>query len=212
MSGTVSVGRAALGSSLVMLAAWVCGCGGKAHSTEAGPAASAGQGGSAGSGGAAALAGTAGSDVEPLAFDDAVPWFDGSGYSTYMSGSDRVLHIVASGAPARSTLSTHNHAALLSGVSAIELSARASEPLRLMVSASNAIQQYDYFAARDAGMQWPVAPVDVGVDWQAFSVPLADMMPPEAGDSDGIPSFFLAFIVESPVPVEVWLDDVRFVR
>jgi hypothetical protein len=38
------------------------------------------------------------------------------------------------------------------------------------------------------------------------------MMPVERGDSDGTPSFFLAFIVDSPTPVEVWLDDIRLER
>jgi hypothetical protein len=33
------------------------------------------------------------------------------------------------------------------------------------------------------------------------------MRPPETGDSDGVPSFFLAFIVEHPESVEVWLDE-----
>jgi hypothetical protein len=214
MSRAISPWLAVLWSSLGLLGSSVlCGCGGKAQASDREPALGMGQGGSSGSGGAAAPAGTAGSsaETEPLALDDAFPWFDGSGSGDFSSGSsDQVLHIVASGTPAYGTLSTHNHVALLSGVSAIEFSARASAPLRLLVSASNAIQSYDYRAARDAGMHWPVAPVDVGVDWQDFSVPLAEMMPPEVGDSDGMPSFFLAFIVESPAPVEVWLDDVRF--
>lgn len=216
MSRAVSPSLAVLWSSLGLLGSlMLCGCGGKAQASDGVPALGTGQGGSAGSGGVAPLAGTAGSqaETEPPALDDAFPWFDGSGNGDVSSGSgDKVLHIVASGTPAYSTLSTHNHVALLSGVSAIDFSARASEPLRLLISASNAIQSYDYRAARDAGMRWPVAPVDVGVEWQDFSVPLAEMMPPEVGDSDGVPSFFLAFIVESPAPVEVWLDDVRFER
>ena len=170
--------------------------------------------GGAGSAGVAALAGTVsgGADGNALALDT-FPWFDGSGASDAMRGiTPEVVHIVASGTPARSTLSTHNHIALLSGVSAIDFSARGSAPLQLLVSASNTIQSYDYFAAREAGMLWPVAPVDVGVDWQDFSVPLADMMPVELGDSDGTPSFFIAFIVDSPTPVEVWLDDIRLER
>jgi hypothetical protein len=38
------------------------------------------------------------------------------------------------------------------------------------------------------------------------------MMPAELGDSDGMPSFFIAFIVDSPTPVEVWVDDIRLER
>ena len=215
MSRAVFAYRALFWPSLVVLGSWLCGCGGKAHSADLGPGSSMGQGGSVGSGGVAAQAGTAGreAEAEPVLLDDAFPWFDGSGDGGPTSGpSDEILHIVASGTPARSTLSTHNHTAVLSGFSAIGFSARASVPLKLLVSASNAIQAYDYFAARDAGTQWPVASVEVGVDWRDFSVPLADMMPPEVGDSDGMPSFFLAFIVEAPAPVEVWLDDVRFER
>jgi hypothetical protein len=198
-----------------MLGLWALfGCGGKAQALDVAAAASAGQGGNAGSAGVAAFAGTAGggADAGTLALD-AVPWFDGSGASEAMYGiNQEVVHIVASGTPARSTLSTHNHVALLSGVSTIDFSARGSAPLRLLVSASNAIQSYDYFAAREAGMLWPVAPVDVGVDWHDFSVPLADMMPAELGDSDGTPSFFIAFIVDSPTPVEVWVHDIRLER
>jgi hypothetical protein len=215
MSRAISVHHTLVWSSLPMLGVWaLLGCGGKAQALDVAAAASAGQGGSAGSVGVAALAGTASGGADPgtLALD-AVPWFDGSGASEAMYGiTQEVVHMVASGTPARSTLSTHNHVALLSGVSAIDFSARGSAPLRLLVSASNAIQSYDYFAAREGGKLWPVAPVDVGVDWHDFSVPLADMMPAEVGDSDGMPSFFIAFIVDAPTPVEVWLDDIRLER
>jgi hypothetical protein len=193
----------------VLCALW--GCGGKAHYADTGPA----SGGSGGSGGGAATAGsgaTAG-EAESFPLDDSFPWFDASGASDFpLGGQDEVLHIAASGMPAQSTLSTHNVFDALSGASTIEFSAVASAPLRLLVCASNAIQPYDYFSARAAGQQWPVVPVEIGVDWQEYSVSLAEMMPPEVGDADGIPSFFLGFIVEHPTPVEVWLDEVRLTR
>lgn len=188
------------------------GCGGKAHSSDGSPAGAAPQGGSAGAaqGGSAGAASVPPEESPPL--DDFVPWFTGAGDSEFPSGQDdQVLHIIATGSPAHFTLSTHNHYDPFSYSGGISFSARSSAPTRLLVSASNAIQAFDYFEARSEGKQWPVAPVDVTAEWQDFSVSFSDMMPTEAADSDGIPSFWLAFIVEHPEPVEVWLDDVRFV-
>lgn len=180
------------------------GCGGKARSTGV-----AGQAGTVGSGGSASSGATEG-EGSPYVLDDNHPWFDSSG-AIYLphSRGDAVLHLSIAETPARATLSTHNLFNLLSEAHAVRFSSRASAPLRLLVSASQTIQAYDYFAARDGGAQWPVAAVDIGVDWQDFSVPLADMQPPEML-LGGPPSFFLAFIVEHPVPVEAWFDEVRF--
>jgi hypothetical protein len=180
------------------------GCGGRASSTGAAPAA----GGSATDGSGGSMNEPA---SEPGGIEDGAPWFNGSGDVRFPMGEpDQILIIVALGTPARATVSTHNHTALLSGSDAVEFAARATAPMRLVVSASNAIQEYDYFAARDAGTQWPIAPVEVGLDWQDFSVPLSSMQPAEVGDPDGTPSFWLAFIVEHPEPVDVWLDEIRF--
>lgn len=192
-------------------------CGGQAQRSDSTQAEPDGvRGGAAASGGTSAQsAGNSGEGGSTqtgssVAFDDAFPWFDGSGASQFPSGpSDQILHIVLTQSPARGTLSTHNLYDALRGVSAVKFSARASAPFRMLVSASDSIQAYDYFAARSAGMPWPVAGVEVGLEWQKFSVPLADMQPENDSD-DGIPSFFLAFIVEHPVPIEVWLNDVRF--
>jgi hypothetical protein len=206
---------------LALFLAGLCGCGGKANSADGPPGgAAAAQGGSAqggsaqgGSGGSAgAPAGGTANEMEGPSYDDVFPWFDGGGNSEIPNGqNDEILHLVATGTPGHATLSTHNHSALLSDSLAIEFAARASAPTRLLVSASNAIQEYDYFAARDQGKQWPVVPVEVGLDWQHYHVPISDMKPAEMGDADGIPSFWLAFIVEHSEPVEVWLDQVRFV-
>jgi hypothetical protein len=180
------------------------GCGGKARSTGV-----EGQGGTSSSGGSASSGATQGEGA-PFVLDDNHPWFDSSGVIDVPdSQSDEVLHFSIAETPARATLSTHNIFDLLSMTHAVRFSARASAPLRLLVSASHTIQAYDYFAARDAGAHWPVAAVDVGVDWQHFTVPLADMQPPEMLVG-GPPSFFLAFIVEHPVPVEAWIDEVWF--
>jgi hypothetical protein len=194
---------------LLLLLLLLTACGGRAHSGDGVPA--AGQGGGAGSGGTSAAAGAGDTDGAPLLLDDAFPWFDGAGSGRFPSGPiDEVLHITASGTPARATLSTHNVVDILSHVDTLQFKAKASASTRLLVSASNDIPPYDYFAERDAGARWPIAAVDVGTAWQEFSVRLADMQPREMGDSDGVPSFFLAFIVEHPEPVEVWLDEVHF--
>jgi hypothetical protein len=198
------------------------GCGGKASSAD-GAAEAAAQGGSAGSalgssagsaqGSAAGSAqgSAAGSTSESPALDDAFPWFTGSGASGFPSGQkDEVLHIIAGGRPAQFTLSTHNLFDPFASSRGIAFSVRASAPTRLLVSASNTIQAYDYFEARAEGAAWPVAPVEVGVEWRDFAVSFADMTPKEPGDADGIPSFWLAFIVEHPEPVDVWLDEIRF--
>lgn len=191
--------------SLVLALFVATACGGKANSSTGAPTGGAAQGGTGGSGGGAMT------EPESPSFDDVFPWFDGSGASEFpTSQTDEVLHIAATGTPARATLSTHNHVDLLSYAEAIVFSARASAPTRLLVSASNAIQAYDYFDARDQGIQWPIVPVEVGLEWQDYRVPLSDMMPVETGDADGIASFWLAFVVEHSEPVDVWLDDVRF--
>lgn len=192
------------GGILALALAAATACGGKASFDAA-------QGGSGATGGAttAGTGNTAAEDV--FAVDDTFPWFDSGGLAEFPSGrEDVILHISARATPARATLSTHNIIDFLSYSEAVQFSARASQPFRLLVSASHAIQAYDYFAARDAGMQWPLAAVEVGVDWDDFSVPLTDMQPPEMFVDTGMPTFFLAFIVEHPEPVEVWLDKVQF--
>lgn len=201
---------------LALALAGLGGCGGKANSAD-GPSGGApvAQGGTAqgGSGGTAgAAAGGTADEMEGPNYDDVFPWFDGAGDSEIPNGqNDEILHLVATGTPGHATLSTHNHVALVNASQAVEFAARASAPTRLLVSASNAIQDYDYFAARDRGQQWPVAPVEVGLEWQHYYVPISDMKPAEMGDADAMPSFWLAFIIEHPEPVEVWLDQVRFV-
>lgn len=186
------------------------GCGGRAHSTDL-----EGTGGASSSGGAASSGAAAGGRVgqpEHFVLDDNHPWFDGSGNIGLGYGEgdgDKVLHVNIDESPARATLSTHNIFDLLSAAHEVRFSARASAPLRLLVSASHTIQEYDYFAARDAGARWPLASVEVGVEWQHFSVLLADMQPPEM-QVEASSSFFLAFIVEHPTAVQVWFDDVWF--
>ncbi len=211
MSLRICVRSPVAGSLALAVCCLLSACGGKARaSDDAGAAA----GGSGGGGGAAVVAGGGGGGApfERVALEEVLPWFDGSGKADFdPKPPNSELHIEATGSPARSTLSTHNHVALLSGVEAISFSAHASASVRMLVSASHAIQDYDYFAARDAGQPWPVAPVELGAAWQDYVVPLAAMMPPETGESGGM-AFFLAFIVESPAPVEVWIDDVRLER
>lgn len=143
--------------------------------------------------------------------DDASPWFDGSGSLRLPPIQiNQVLHIAVDATPAQETLSTHDQVALISNTSVLHFSARSNAPLRLLVSASQSILGYDYFAARDAGELWPLAGVDVNVDWQAFTVPVADMQPPDLFGGAGVPSFFFAFIIDHPEPIGVWLNDVQF--
>ncbi len=181
-------------------------CGGKAHSGAV-PLGEA-QGGA--SSGEAATSGAAGQ--APIStFDDIFPWFDASGASKFPSGlDDEILQLVLDDIPARGTLSTHNVIDLVSTSRTVRFSARANAPFSLLVSAGHQMPSYDYFASRNAGMLWPVARVDVGLAWQDFSVPLADMQPAEAPWDNTIPHFYLAFIVEHPEPITVWFDEVWF--
>ncbi len=197
-------------SRLVLALALLAACGGRAHSD--GEAPGSGQAGNGGSAGTATVAGTAGTTEEtaPLSLDDMLPWFDAAGDGDFPDGPmiDKILHIAAGEAPAHATISTHNFYDLTSTES-IEFSARATSPTQLLVSFSNGDQDdYDYFASRETGVAWPLAAVQVGLDWQSFSVRIADMRPTEMVDPDGRPSFFCAFIVDHPRPIEVWIDGV----
>jgi hypothetical protein len=194
-------------------------CGGKAQSSAAESVAGTDQGGvvsstgGATSSGSASIAGGGSNAVEetqPFYLDDVLPWFDGNGWAQFPSApQDEILHVALEQTPAQATLSTHNVFDLPTGITRVEFSARASAPFRLLVSASDSIQAYDYFAARDSGVRWPIAGVDVGTAWQTFQVRLDAMQPPDTTD-DGIPSFWLAFVIDAPGPVELWLDDVSF--
>lgn len=194
---------------------WLPACGGQARSSPSDPGVEVAATGGTGAGGVASAGstgsgGTATPAAAPFYLDDAFPWFPGSGRGQFPVGqSDEILHVAPEQAPSQATFSTHNVSDLLSGMTAVHFLARANPPFRLMVSATDTIHPYDYFAARAAGEQWPLATVDVGEDWQTFEVPLTDMQPPETTD-DGIPSFFLAFIVDDPRKVELWLDQVYF--
>jgi hypothetical protein len=57
-------------------------------------------------------------------------------------------------------------------------------------------------------MIWPTATVEVEADWRGYSVPFSAMQPPESEAPAG--NFMIAFIVDHPQAVDVWLDDVRF--
>lgn len=199
-------------------------CGGKARDPADGNASVAGQpgataggstgvtwGGSSGGPSGGASPEPRGNPVAGLALEDMFPWFDGSGASEFPpAGTDVQLVLAATGNPARGTLSTHNHIDLLSAVSTVSFSARASAPVKLLVSARRSVDGYDYFAERDAGKLWPVAAVDVDVDWQPYSIRIADMQPSADATAPGNPSFSVAFIVEHPEPVDVWIDEVMF--
>jgi hypothetical protein len=147
--------------------------------------------------------------VRSYSLDDLFPWFDAAGEGRFPVGErDELLHLESAGTPARASTSTHNLVDM-SWARFVQFSARASSATRLLVSAGYMQSTYDYFEARQGDMPWPTAGVDVGRDWQEFSVAIADMQPSETRVGTS-PSFFLAFSVEQSDPVEIWLDDVRF--
>jgi hypothetical protein len=187
-------------------------CGGKAR----GAAVEAVSGAPAtGGSGALAGAGGGGETITPAEtsppFDDIFPWFGSDGTAEFPpeGAVGKVLMLEVSGTPAQGTLSTHNLYDALQGATALEFSARASASLQLLTSARRTAGSYDYFAARDAGEDWPIARVSVGLDWKHYSVRLADMQPTEADPDPAAPGFSIAFIVDELQPVTLWLDDVR---
>lgn len=218
LAGSLLATSGVLGASLSQVA-----CGGKSRGSDVaaepqgGSASAAGGaaalGGSA-VGGSAAVAGTAGAAgmaaVRGASLDDVFPWFDAAGEGRFPVGErDNILHLESVGAPARASTSTHNVLDMLSWARFVQFSARASSPTRLLVSAGYMQSTYDYFEAREGDMPWPTTSVDVGSEWQDFSVAIADMQPPEMRTGTS-PSFFLGFSVEQADPVEIWLDDVWF--
>lgn len=186
-------------------------CGGRA--TES-PHDSQGAASAGGSGGAAAGMGAGGSstaganDAGAAHWDDMFPWFDSFGNGDFPDGEhDRILSLKAEGVPARATLSTHLPAMLLGYVGALSFSARASAPATLWVSVGHEQQTYDYFN-RAADNVWPLASVDVGEAWQRFSLQIAEFVPPPSTQETEPPTFYIAFMVDHPGPIEVSLDTV----
>jgi hypothetical protein len=175
-------------------------CGGRAESGSADQA----QAGSGAGGGGAGAANTA--ETTPFYLDDFLPWFDGSGVADFPDGmQDVVLHTSTKGEPARATLSTHLPGSGLTGANTLLFSARANQPLRLLVSVGHTQRTYDYFS--DA-VAWPLATVDVGEKWQTFSLDMSEFVPPESEQDRAVASFYVAFIIDGPGPRELWLDDV----
>jgi hypothetical protein len=155
-----------------------------------------------------------GSTIAGLKLDDAFPWFRATvtGASGLIepemdAGGNPVLHIGVEGEPAQATLGTHHHFEVVSYTSRVEFSAKSSEPLSLRVSVQRSPGNADYFAALAAGELWPTATVAVGADWRSCSVPFSAMQPPEPEGATG--GFMVAFIVDHPRSVDLWVDDVR---
>jgi hypothetical protein len=128
----------------------------------------------------------------------------------YGRDQDGVVHVTFSTGPVQATVSTHKHFAVIGIASGVAFSAMASAELELQVSVHSALET-DYFGARDNGTPWPVASVDVGTDWQNYSVAFSEMKPPDPGTAAGPASFVMAFVVEHPTaPLELWLDAIHF--
>ena len=180
----------------------VVACGGRAESDSPGPA----QAGSTSAGGGGGTTTTA--EAEPWYFDDVLPWFDAEGVADFPDGmQDVVLHLVADGAPARATLSTHLPSSGFESAKALLFSARASQPVRLLVSVGHNQRKLDYFSDTVA---WPLATADVGEQWQTFSIDVAEFTPPERAEDRAVVGFYIAFIIDSPARQELWFDDVTF--
>jgi hypothetical protein len=214
----VKSARSAAGTGALLALLLAVGCGGKARATDqaaetAGGSASSG-GGAPAAAGASSVAGmgsaTGAEPQQQPGLDDIFPWFEPTGEGHFPFGErDEILHLVATGAPARAGTSTHNVVDMLSWARFVQFSARASLPTRLLVSAGYTQLTYDYFEARESDRPWPTVGVEVGSEWQEFSVVIADMEPPEMR-IDTTPTFFLGLSVEHPEPVEIWIDDVQF--
>ena len=175
-------------------------CGGRA---ESGPTRQAEAGSGTGGGGAANMA-----EATPFYLDDALPWFDSSGVGAFPDGrQDVVLHVSAEGVPARATLSTFLPSDVLRSVRALRFSARATEATPLLVSVGHNLRTHDYFADSQA---WPLAAVEVGQQWQMFSIDLAEFVPPESEQDRALLSVYVAFIIDEARQRELWFDDVSF--
>ncbi|MDF3067944.1 MAG: hypothetical protein K0R38_3545 [Polyangiaceae bacterium] len=213
----------------VIALALLAGCGGAAtrngSAAEEGGTAGSMSAGSGGAEGGTAAGGTAGGGtgggamggtpewLVDVDLDDAFPWFiqdhDGA-YRTVESASQGSVHVRLEGSPLETTISTHNHLEVVQVARGVTFRAKASKPLALFVSVKSSLDS-DYFAAREAGNDWPVAATPVTTDWTTFEVPFAELAPPETRDPTGMPAFTIAFIVEEESgPAELWLDDVHF--
>jgi hypothetical protein len=147
-------------------------------------------------------------EAESFHFDDALPWFDGSGRADFPEGpEDVVLHMKADGVPARATLSTHLPSDGLTAARALRFSARANQPVQVLVSVGHNQRTYDYFSDTEA---WPLATVEAGEPWQTFSIDIAEFVPLESDQDRALSTFYIAFIVDAPSPRELWFDDVSF--
>jgi hypothetical protein len=151
---------------------------------------------------------TSTAEAAPFYLDDLLPWFDSEGDADFPDGmQDVVLHLSAEGTPARATLSTHLPSGGLETAKALLFSARASQPVRLLVSVGHNQRGYDYFSDT---VPWPLATVDVGQQWEAFSIDRADFAPAESEQDRALAGFYIAFIVEAVGRQELWFDDVTF--
>jgi hypothetical protein len=147
-------------------------------------------------------------EATPFYLDDVLPWFDGSGVGAFPDGrQDVVLHTSAEGVPARATLSTFLPSDVLKSVTALRFSARATEPTPLLVSVGHNQRTHDYFSDSQA---WPLAAVEVGEQWQAFSIDVAEFVPPESEQDRALASVYVAFIIDGANRRELWFDDVSF--
>ncbi len=145
---------------------------------------------------------------DPFWLDDNFPWFDADGTMIYLPGGEgRILRLPVPASPARGTFSTHNPIDLIAQTSSLRFSARANAPAVIKVAVGHEQLSYNYFAAREAGSQWPVATVMVTPEWQDFTVHYADLVPLEPADASH-PGFYVAFVVDQVEPIELFIDRV----
>lgn len=221
--GVRGIERGLLAISLALLAA--CGGASARNDTQELPAAggsasAAGSGGASGStaagsgGNDGGTAGATGPATPFIGFRlNNFPWFvhdRGTSVGTVVTAQEGVVHVELLGAPVQTTISTHHHVVVVSIADGVRFTARASRDVALRVSVTSQLKTADYFAARDAGEEWPSAPTPLTTDWATFEVPFAEMRPAET-DAMSAAGFQIAFIVDEPTgPVELWLDEVYF--
>jgi len=206
----------------------VLGCGGistrgRAEESSAGSSGASGSGAGLGGGGSASdgggsTVGGQGNGGTPswlvdLSLGTAFPWFKqehGGSYDMIAAAQSGVLHVVFEGSPVEWTLSTHNHLAVLGVAHGITFNIRSNAARVVRLSVKSTLDA-DFFAARDRGDDWPVAPLQVAPEWRDFHLSFDELMPPEQNPGTDGPAFTVAFVVEEKAgPVELWLTDVHF--
>lgn len=126
------------------------------------------------------------------------------------TGREDTYALFADASSPRAVLSTHlPRYNFGTAFRAVEFSARASRPVRLIVSISPI--EPSYWVALENGQTWQGAIVDVHENWSDITVPFADMEPlgpgaPQPLGTDEGSAF--SVILEESEAVTVWIADI----